>query len=322
MADLSTRDAKLVQYLNEAYGKERQLETSLEAHIQMTTRPPYRKRLQQHLQETKGHARSVERRIRQLGGTAETISVPGPDVMTEAATRVQEVAQRGAALAQGPIHAVRGTGEEEKLLKNAKTEYSDEAAEIAIYSAIETLAQAVGDRQTAQLARNIGRQEQRMASFLQRLIPTLTKAVAQAEIPARERDGAGGRRRTSPSRSTGGGRTRSGTRGRARPGTRGRARSGAASGRRGSTTARRATSSARRRTTGATSSARRRSPTGRGRTATSARRRSSTSSRGRATTSARRSAATRRGRTTTARGGRTSRSRTTRGTSASRSRRS
>jgi ferritin-like metal-binding protein YciE len=297
MADLSTRDAKLVQYLNEAYGKERQLETSLEAHIQMTTRPPYRKRLQQHLQETKGHARSVERRIKQLGGIAETISVPGPDVMTEAATRVQEVAQRGAALAQGPLHAVRGTGEEEKLLKNAKTEYSDEAAEIAMYSAIETLAQAVGDRQTAQLARNIGRQEQRMASFLERLIPTLTKAVAQAEIPARERDGAAGRRRTSPSRSTSAGRTRSGARGRARPGTRGRTQSGAASGRR-------------------------RSPSGRGRATTSARRRASTTSRGRATTSARRSAATRRGRTTTARGGRTSRSRTTRRTSASRSRRS
>jgi hypothetical protein len=37
MADLNERDAKLVQYLSEAYGKEKELETSLEAHIAMTT---------------------------------------------------------------------------------------------------------------------------------------------------------------------------------------------------------------------------------------------------------------------------------------------
>ncbi len=45
MADLNERDTKLVQYLNEAYGKERELETSLEAHIAMTTKAPYTKRL-------------------------------------------------------------------------------------------------------------------------------------------------------------------------------------------------------------------------------------------------------------------------------------
>jgi ferritin-like metal-binding protein YciE len=71
MADQTVRDTKLVQYLNEAYGKERELETALQAHIGMTTRPPYKKRLQQHLKETKGHARAVERRIKQLGGKAD-----------------------------------------------------------------------------------------------------------------------------------------------------------------------------------------------------------------------------------------------------------
>jgi ferritin-like metal-binding protein YciE len=197
MPETPTRDAKLVQYLNEAYGKEKQLETALEAHIAMTTRPPYKKRLQEHLKETKGHARAVERRIKQLGGTAEEISVPGPDVVSGAASKVQEVAHRGVALAQGPLHAVRGTGEEEKLLKNAKTEFSDEAEEIANYTAIETLAESVGDKETARMARGIRRQEERMSSFLERLIPQLTKAVAQAEIPASERNGAGGRRRTS-----------------------------------------------------------------------------------------------------------------------------
>jgi ferritin-like metal-binding protein YciE len=200
VADLNTRDAKLIQYLNEAYGKEKQLETALAAHISMTDRAPYKRRLQEHLRETKGHARAVERRIKELGGHAEPVSVPGPEVISEAATKVQEVAQRGAALAQGPLHAVRGTGEQEKLLKNAKSEYTDEAEEIATYTAIETLATSVGDRKTASVARAIRRQEQRMASFLERLIPQLSRAVAQAEIPASERNGAS--RRRSSRRST------------------------------------------------------------------------------------------------------------------------
>ena len=50
MSDLNERDAKLVQYLSEAYGKEQELETALEAHIAMTTKAPYKKRLKQHLQ--------------------------------------------------------------------------------------------------------------------------------------------------------------------------------------------------------------------------------------------------------------------------------
>ena len=64
MAELSTADAKLVQYLNEAFGLEKRLETALEAHIAMATRPAYKKRLREHLSETKRHAREVKKRIR------------------------------------------------------------------------------------------------------------------------------------------------------------------------------------------------------------------------------------------------------------------
>jgi ferritin-like metal-binding protein YciE len=64
MADMTARDAKLVQYLHEAHGKERELETSLQAHIGMAIRPAYKKRLQHHLKQTKNHARQVERRVK------------------------------------------------------------------------------------------------------------------------------------------------------------------------------------------------------------------------------------------------------------------
>jgi ferritin-like metal-binding protein YciE len=200
MAEQNTRDAKLAQYLNEAYGKEKELETALQAHISITTKAPYKKRLQQHLKETKNHARQVERRIKQLGGKAELVPAPGP--VGEAASAVTAVASKAMAAAKGPIHVLRGTGENEKMLRNARDEYWNEFEEIAIYTAIETLAETVGDKETAKLARGIRREEERMAKFVEGQIPQLAKAVAREEIPAAERRANGGaRRRRSASRS-------------------------------------------------------------------------------------------------------------------------
>jgi ferritin-like metal-binding protein YciE len=192
-ADLTARDAKLIQYLNEAYGKERELETALQAHIAMTSRAPYKKRLQEHLRETKAQSKGLERRIKALGGRAQ--AMPGPRAAAGAASAASAMATRAMAAAKGPLHVLRGTGEAEKLLKNAKTELSEEYEEIGNYLAIETLAATVDDKETVKLAKDFRRQEERMASFLERLIPTLTKAVATEEIPAAERRTASSTRR-------------------------------------------------------------------------------------------------------------------------------
>jgi ferritin-like metal-binding protein YciE len=173
MADLNERDAKLVQYLNEAYGKERELETALQAHIAMTTKVPYRKRLQQHLRETKAHAKALERRIKKLGGGG--------------AKGLETAIGKAMAAAKGPLHMARGTGEQEKMLKNAKTEYFNEHEEIATYLALETLAEKVGDKETATLARGIRREEERMAKFLEGQIKALTGAVVSEEVPRDQR---------------------------------------------------------------------------------------------------------------------------------------
>ena len=129
------KQSKLVQYLSEAYAKERELETALEAHIAITTRKPYEKRLRAHLKETKAHARDLERRIKKIGGS-------GPQLADKVAGQALGKAK---SLAKGPLHLVRGTGDAEKMLKNAKTEYFSEHEEIATYTAIETLAEAVGE---------------------------------------------------------------------------------------------------------------------------------------------------------------------------------
>ena len=207
--DLSTRDAKLIQYLNEAYGKEKELETALQAHIKMAKRPPYKKRLQEHLKETKAQAKGLEKRIKALGGKAERsapVPVVGPEAAVDAAGAVTAAATKAVAAAKGPLHALRGTGEAEKQLKNAKDELWNEYQEIGNYTAIETLAEALNDDETAKLAREYRRQEERMATYLLKLIPTLTRAVVTEEIPAADRRAPAARpaaRRTTAGRSGG-----------------------------------------------------------------------------------------------------------------------
>jgi len=200
MAEVQAREAKLIQYLNEAYGKEKELETALQAHITLTTRDAYKKRLKQHLKETKDQAKGLERRIKQLGGKAEAVPAPGPDVVAEAAGAAQSVLKKGVAAAKGPLHAVRGTSEPETMLKNAKTEYAQEAEEIANYNAIATLADALADKDTAKLARSYRREEESMAKFLDRTIVALTKEVVRAEVPAAQRKSSASRSRSSSSR--------------------------------------------------------------------------------------------------------------------------
>jgi ferritin-like metal-binding protein YciE len=200
-AELNVRDSKLIQYLNEAYGKEKELETALQAHIKMAAaRAGYKKRLQDHLKETKAQARGLERRIKQLGGKAEAANLPGPELVSEAAGKATAAATKAMAAAKGPVHALRGTGQAEKLLKNAKTELWNEHEEIGNYLAIETLADALGDKDTSKLAREFRRQEERMAAFLSKLIPQLTKAVVTEEVPASERRANGRGRRSRPAK--------------------------------------------------------------------------------------------------------------------------
>jgi len=183
MAEATKANAKLVQYLTEAHGKEKELEVSLAAHIGLASRPAYVKGLKAHLKETKQHAKLVERRLKKLGGGGLT-------------AKANELASRGVAAVKGPLHAARGTGAEEKQLKNAKTEYSEEHEEIATYLAIETLATELGDAETAKLAKTIRREEERMAAFLEKQIPLLTKDVARAEVPASQRGKPASRRRS------------------------------------------------------------------------------------------------------------------------------
>ena len=211
MAEPNARDAKLVQWLNEAYAKEAELEADLTAHIALTEKQSYKKRLQNHLKETRQHKRQVASRIKKLGGSASS----GPKIPGVPGA-VGEVAGKAVAAAKGQVGTARAavTQQAETHMRNAQEELREEHVEIALYTRLETLADEVGDRETAQLARSIRRDEERMAKFLDAELKRLVKAVVRAEIPRDQRPvqrRRSNRRRTSRS-GPGAGRSRSGTR--------------------------------------------------------------------------------------------------------------
>jgi ferritin-like metal-binding protein YciE len=180
---LNERDTKLVRWLGEAHSKEAELETDLTAHIALTQKQSYKKRLQQHLKETRDHKRRVASRIKQLGGPT------GQGLIGATGSAVGEVAGKTVAAVKGQVGAARAlvTDQAETHLRNAEDELREEHVEIALYTRIEAFATEVGDRDTAKLARAIRRDEERMAKYLQTELGRLVKDVVRAEIPRDQR---------------------------------------------------------------------------------------------------------------------------------------
>jgi rubrerythrin len=86
------------------------------------------------------------------------------------------------ALTKTPLDLIRGTGGEEKVLKNAKDSCAAEALEIATYTALAQLARTAEDAKTERLAKSVLADEEKMLDRLLKEIPRLTDAVARAEL--------------------------------------------------------------------------------------------------------------------------------------------
>src|SRR3954467_9655298 len=165
---------KVVQYLNEAHASEVALVRVLQSQIAMTPRGSYRSALETHLSETRDHARRVEKRLGELG--------EGWNPLQTVVGAAESVVGQALALGKTPFDLLRGTGGEEKVLKNAKDAAATEALEIATYTSIERLAKATGDQKTEQLAASIRADEEKMLERVLGGIPKLAAAVVGAEV--------------------------------------------------------------------------------------------------------------------------------------------
>jgi ferritin-like metal-binding protein YciE len=162
-------EQKIVQYLNEAHASELALTRVLQSQIAMTPRGSYRSALETHLAETQDHARRVEKRLRELGQGASSLSA--------VVGFAEGIVGQALALGKTPFDLLRGSGGHEKVLKNAKDAAATEALEIATYTSIERVAKAAGDDKTAQLAASILADEEKMLARILREIPQLTSTV-------------------------------------------------------------------------------------------------------------------------------------------------
>jgi ferritin-like metal-binding protein YciE len=171
---MNASQKKVLQYLGEAQANEHALVRVLQSQIAMTPRGAYRTALEQHLRQTREHADRVGERRRALG--------QGGNPLTAAVGAVESVVGQALALGKTPFDLLRGSGGEEKVLKNAKDACASEALEIATYTAIERLAAAVGDDETGRLAASIRADEEKMLQRVLREIPKLTDAVVRADV--------------------------------------------------------------------------------------------------------------------------------------------
>ena len=174
---MTKSEQKVVQYLGEAHASEVGLVSVLRSQIAMTPRGSYRDGLENHLDETRRHAKRIQERSGELGQGRNPVQV----FVGFAETLISQ----SLALSKTPFDLLRGSGGEEKVLKNAKDACATEALEIATYTALERLATAVGDERTAKLAASIRGDEERMLERIMREIPKLTDAVIGADVEGR-----------------------------------------------------------------------------------------------------------------------------------------
>jgi ferritin-like metal-binding protein YciE len=175
-SDWSSMNApqKVAQYLSEARASEDALVRVLQSQIAMTPGGSYRSGLETHLRETRRHSTRLGERLSQLEG--------GPSPLQAVVGFWEDVVGQTLALGKTPLDLLRGSGGEEKVLKNAKDAAATEALEIATYTAIERLAESVGDTQTAELASGIREDEEKMLARIMEEIPKLTDKVVAAEL--------------------------------------------------------------------------------------------------------------------------------------------
>ncbi|MBV9818963.1 MAG: DUF892 family protein [Solirubrobacterales bacterium] len=171
---MNKAEHKLVQYLVEARASEHALVRVLQSQIAMTPRGSYRSLLEGHLDETRDHAARVGDRLKALGA--------GSDPMTAFVGVWEDMLGQTLALGKMPLDLLRGTGGEEKVLKNAKDTCATESLEIATYTAIERVSRRLGDEKTAELATQIREEEERMLARVIDEIPRLAESVVAADV--------------------------------------------------------------------------------------------------------------------------------------------
>jgi ferritin-like metal-binding protein YciE len=138
---------KLVSYIRDAHAMEGNVLRMLDSMIANTSDEQIGAELRKHRSETERHEQLLEERLKALG--------EGTGVMKEVP-----------AVLGAMVKGIGDTIRSDKAGKNARDGYVTEAMEIAAYRLLEQLAIRAGDQETAQLARTICSDEERMRDVI------------------------------------------------------------------------------------------------------------------------------------------------------------
>jgi ferritin-like metal-binding protein YciE len=184
----------LVQYLREARATEAGLTQTLQVHIAATPPGDHRARLELHLNQTRAHEQMLAARLGEMD--------EGQDPLRQALTLVSAPVGYGLGVARGatramlsvvgwPLTLLRGPepSAADRVLRNVRAESASEALEVATYTAIERLAEAEGDEETARLAAEIRAEEEEMLAYLREAVVELSDRLGGKRPQARKATG-------------------------------------------------------------------------------------------------------------------------------------
>jgi ferritin-like metal-binding protein YciE len=147
MASQELKD-QLVKHIDEALAMEQNVLRMLDGMISTTEDEEIRSELRHHKLETEEHASRLEKRLEAHDASPST---------------VREAAGIMNALMKSVLDMVRS----EKAGRNARDGYATEHLEIASYQLLERVAQAAGDEETAEVARQNRSDEEAMAKKIE-----------------------------------------------------------------------------------------------------------------------------------------------------------
>jgi len=198
----------LAAHVAEAGGAEREIESSLAAHLLLVTRAQHHARLERHLEGSKTRVESLERRLKDLGGSARSVAKPSkPAKQVRGAAKTAE--QRATKLASGSARKVRDAAELRRVFEAAREEQQDALRQSATYTSLRALAKASDDKDTAKLAKRLREEHREWAKFLSDELKSLSKKLVKAE--GEEREEAASSRRSAAAKRAASSRSRKGS---------------------------------------------------------------------------------------------------------------
>ena len=166
-----TEQQAVLSWLKDAHAMEVGAQPTLQHHADTAQDyPEVRTKLLRHLEQTRRHAELVEGCLERLGAHPSTL-------------------KESAGAAFGKVSGLVNLSTKDPVVKNALGDYAAEHFEIASYKSLIAAAEKVGDRETAEVCRQILGDEEEMAGWLGGHIPTMTQQYLNEQTGEADSDG-------------------------------------------------------------------------------------------------------------------------------------